>query len=195
MMLRLVSVYYGKGEVILGPDASTLYAKVIWSVAAVYICCTALRLARFNAEVSSPEEKDHRWFKGLPSPGAGGTVAALILLHQHLALVVFNQDVPTSVREPESFAPIAALAIPAVTLLCALAMVSRMRYPHFVNRYLKGRKSFGRVAALVMVLAAGAWWFHQMLAVALVCYAMSGPAFWLIQRFRKPSPLPVGNDS
>lgn len=170
MMLRLVSQYYGKGEVILGPDAGTAYAKIIWSIAAVYICCTALRLARFNAETTSSDEADHRWFKGLPSPGAGGTVASLILLHQHLSFVTFS-----AAPEPESFAPIGALAIPAVTLLCALAMVSRIRYPHFVNRYLKGRKSFAFIAGLVMVLAAGAWWFHEILAAAMVLYALSGP--------------------
>ncbi|MFO0782665.1 MAG: CDP-alcohol phosphatidyltransferase family protein [Phycisphaerales bacterium] len=176
MMLRLISQYYGRGEVILGPDAGTWYAKAIWSIAAVYVCCTALRLARFNAETSSASEKDHRWFKGLPSPGAGGAVAALILLHQHMALVEFAEK-----GEPASFAPISALAIPAVTLLCALAMVSRMRYPHFVNRYLKGRKSFGSVAFLVVVLAAGAWWFHYVLAGALVIYALSGPFVSLFQ--------------
>lgn len=177
MMLRLVSEYYGKGEVILGPDAGTGYAKIIWSIAAVYICCTALRLARFNAETTSAEEVDHRWFKGLPSPGAGGTVAALILLHQHLSFVTFSGR-----EEPVSFAPIAALAIPAVTLLCAFAMVSRLRYPHFVNRYLKGRKSFAFIAGLVMVLAAGAWWFHELLAAGLVAYALSGPALRLFGR-------------
>lgn len=177
MMLRLVSQYYGQGEVILGPDAGTIYAKIIWSIAAVYICCTALRLARFNSETTSAEEIDHRWFKGLPSPGAGGAVAALILLHQHLALVKFNLT-----TEPASFAPIAALAIPAVTLLCAFAMVSRLRYPHFVNRYLKGRKSFAFVAGLVMVVAASVWWFHEILAVALVAYALSGPLLHFARR-------------
>lgn len=191
MMLRLVSVYYGKGEIILGPDAGTMYAKIIWSIAAVYICCTALRLARFNAEIASPEEKDHRWFKGLPSPGAGGTVAALILLHQHLALVVFDEARPNSVPEPASFGPTAALAIPAVTLLCAFAMVSRLRYPHFVNRYLKGRKSFVKVVGLVVMLAMGAWWFHQVLAVALVCYALSGPAIWVARGLRRHPASPA----
>ena len=82
-------------------------------------------------------------------------------------------------EEPESFAPIGALAIPAVTLLCAFAMVSRVRYPHFVNRYLKGRKSFAFIAGLVMVMAASAWWFHEVLAAALVAYALSGPAMAL----------------
>lgn len=188
MMLRLVGVYYGKEQMILGPDADTWYAKVIWSIAAIYICCTALRLARFNAETATAEEKDHRWFKGLPSPGAGGAVAALILLHQHLALVVFNESRVGSMPEPASFGPTAALVLPAVTLLCAFAMVSKLRYPHFVNRYLKGRKSFVKIVFLVSVLAMGAWWFHEVLAVSLVAYALSGPVITALHAWRKPNP-------
>ena len=85
MTLRLISHYYGPaGDLtILGP-ADSAYAKILWAIAAFYMCCTALRLARFNAEVRSAKEEDHLYFKGLPSPGAGGTVASLIVLHQHL---------------------------------------------------------------------------------------------------------------
>lgn len=176
MMLRLVGLYYGPGDVILVPDAGNLYARLCWSVAAVYICCTALRLARFNVESTNADEESHRWFKGLPSPGAGGTVASLTLLHQHLVLVVWRDDLPTG------FAATSAMAIPAVTLLCAFAMVSRLRYPHFVNRYLKGRKSLPAVAAIVVAVAVGVWWFHEALALALVGYSLSGPAILLMRK-------------
>jgi CDP-diacylglycerol--serine O-phosphatidyltransferase len=115
MMLRLVSVYYGgTGEgqqaTILGPDAGSLYARLCWSIAAIYICCTALRLARFNVETASAAEDDHRWFKGLPSPGAGGAVASLTLLHQHLVLVTWKDELPAG------FGATSSLIIPAATL-------------------------------------------------------------------------------
>ncbi|MFM7134607.1 MAG: CDP-alcohol phosphatidyltransferase family protein, partial [Planctomycetota bacterium] len=60
MTLRLVSHYYGPAEglAILGP-ADNAYAKFLWAIAAFYMCCTALRLARFNAEVRSAKEEDH----------------------------------------------------------------------------------------------------------------------------------------
>ena len=178
MMLRLVSVYYGPddGTAILGPDAGNLYARLCWSVAAIYICCTALRLARFNVEASGAGDDDHLWFKGLPSPGAGGTVASLTLLHQHLALVTWKDALPAG------FGATSSLIIPATTLLCALAMVGKVRYPHFVNRYLKGRKPLAGVAAAVAVVLLSVWWFHEALAIAMTAYALSGPAAALFRR-------------
>lgn len=189
MMLRLVSLYYGPGEhgpaeTILGPDAGNLYARLCWSVAAIYICCTALRLARFNVETASADEDDHLWFKGLPSPGAGGAVASLALLHQHLVLVTWRDELPAG------FGRASALLIPLATMLCAFAMVSRVRYPHFVNRYLKGRKSVPAVALALMVVAVAVWWFHEALALALTGYALSGPVGALLRRRPEAEPAP-----
>ena len=177
MTLRLVSHYYGpaEGHTLLGP-ADNAYAKVLWAIAAFYVCCTALRLARFNAEVRSEKKEDHLYFKGLPSPGAGGTVASLTLLHQHLALVTWKDALPAG------FGATSSLIIPATTLLCALAMVGKVRYPHFVNRYLKGRKPLAGVAAAVAVVLLSVWWFHEALALALTGYALSGPVGMLARR-------------
>jgi hypothetical protein len=76
------------------------------------------------------------------------------------------------------------------TLLCAFAMVSRVRYPHFVNRYLKGRKSVPAVAIGLMIVATAVWWFHEALAIAMTAYALSGPATALVRR-----PAPAGAPS
>ncbi|MEI6475839.1 MAG: phosphatidylcholine/phosphatidylserine synthase [Planctomycetota bacterium] len=178
MMLRLVSLYYGsgEGETILGPDTGNLYPRLCWSIAAIYICCTALRLARFNVETASASEDDHLWFKGLPSPGAGGAVASLTLLHQHLVLVTWKAELPVG------FGSTSSLFIPAATLLCAFAMVSPMRYPHFVNRYLKGRKSLPAMASMLVVVAIGVWWFHEALAIGMTGYAISGPIGSMFRR-------------
>jgi CDP-diacylglycerol--serine O-phosphatidyltransferase len=189
MMLRLVSLYYGPGgsgdETILGPDTGNLYARLCWSVAAIYICCTALRLARFNVETASASEEDHLWFRGLPSPGAGGTVASLTLLHQHLVLVTWKAELP------QGFGATSSLFIPAATILCAFAMVGRIRYPHFVNRYLRGRKSLGAVATATVVVAVSVWWFHEALAAAMTGYALSGP---LGAAFRRRADAVAGTD-
>ena len=47
------------------------FAQMVWLIATVYVCCAALRLARFNVEASS-QEAAHTGFRGLPSPGASG---------------------------------------------------------------------------------------------------------------------------
>jgi CDP-diacylglycerol--serine O-phosphatidyltransferase len=87
MVLSLVASYLGSdGQLtILGPDADLPWGKVVWGIAAVYVCCTALRLARFTVE-TQPQKgpNDHMAFHGMPSPGAAGLIASIILLHQHV---------------------------------------------------------------------------------------------------------------
>ncbi len=183
MMLRLVSHYYGPANYtgILGPDADSVYIKLVWVIAAFYLCCTALRLARFNVEVRSPDEADHRWFAGLPSPGAGGCVASLIILHQHMLFIDYQQTAP------DSFARASSLLIPLATLACGLGMVSRLRYTHIVNRYLKGRKDFAFAVRLVIPLACALVWFHPTMAAAFMLYALSGPMGALAHKTPAPA--------
>ena len=180
MMLRLVSHYYGPDGAtsIMGPEVDSVYARIAWAIAAVYICCTAMRLARFNAEASAGGE-EHRTFHGLPSPGAAGVVASLIVLHQHLL------HRPSGPETELIFARASAAVIPAVTLLAAFAMVSRIRYVHMTNRYLRGRHDFATLLKIVIPLAAAIWWPQITLALGFTVYAMSGPVRAL--RRRKPS--------
>jgi CDP-diacylglycerol--serine O-phosphatidyltransferase len=177
MTLRLISHYYGPaGELtILGP-ADSAYAKVLWAVAAFYMCCTALRLARFNAEVRSAKEEDHLYFKGLPSPGAGGTVASLIVLHQHLL-----HETP-GIEGGLAFARLAALGIPLVTIIVAFAMISNIRYQHFSNRVLRARRGFQSLLKIVLPVIIAIWWPVQALAAGFVIYALSGPAMAVFRR-------------
>lgn len=188
MMLRLVGYYYGGPDNytgVLGPDADSVYGKVIWGIAAFYICCTALRLARFNVETVSHAEEDHRSFRGLPSPGAAGAVASLILLHQHLWVTRFNE------LPPPGFGATSSLAIPIVTVFCSSAMVSRLRYAHIVNRYLRGKRSFAYVAWIVAPFVLAIWWFQITLAVLFTVYLLSGPVLTIMSRGKLRHRLPA----
>ena len=143
-----------------------LVGPYLWAVAAVYLSCAALRLARFNLELGPGRVVEHKTFRGLPSPGAAGAVASLILLHQHLLVANFGSDVPTSFVRG---------AIPLVAILCALAMVSSIPYTHVANRYLYGPKSFPYIARLVVLLVLAVWWLQETAAVVFTTYALSGP--------------------
>ncbi|MBC23666.1 MAG: hypothetical protein CMJ32_07095 [Phycisphaerae bacterium] len=179
MMLRLVSHYYGEnGTLILGPEADSAYAKVIWGVAAVYVCCTALRLARFNVETPSASTEDHSMFAGLPSPGAAGAIASLIVLHQHGLSAWLGAD------DSMTFARISALGIPLITLLCALAMNSRLPYVHIAIRYLSGNRDISYLIRIVVPCALAIFWFQEVLAIGFTAYALSGPWHWLRSRMK-----------
>ncbi len=181
MMLRLLSFYVGpeQSPMILGPEADNAFAKVLWGIAAVYVCCTALRLARFNVETLSASVDDHLLFRGLPSPGAAGAVASLIVLHEHYTRDIALEDVSLL------FARWTALGIPVITLLCGVAMVSSIPYVHYVNRYVRGRRSFGYVVRLVIPLFLAAWWFQEMLAVVFTVYAVYSPLRLTVSRLRR----------
>ena len=182
MMLRLVSHYYGPSpdHAILGP-ADDEWGKVLWAIAAFYVCCTALRLARFNAEVRSDKAEDHLFFKGLPSPGAGGTIASLIVLHQYL---LYRH---AGIEEGPAFARAAALGIPIVTAIVAFAMVSNIRYSHFVNKILRSRRTFPGLIRVVLPVLVAIWWPRETLAAGFVLYALSGPVMALIRPARTPA--------
>jgi CDP-diacylglycerol--serine O-phosphatidyltransferase len=56
-------------------EISTLTGKLGWLAAFLYVACAALRLARFNTQVGIA---DKRYFQGLASPAAAGTLVFTI---------------------------------------------------------------------------------------------------------------------
>jgi len=190
MTLRLVAIHLDHTNIIVGAEADNIFGKIIWGAAAVYVCCAALRLARFNVEMDNDPVNDHSLFRGLPSPGAAGTVASLVILHQHLLVTQFGGApvIPGEALQadaPLSFVQWAALGIPLIMLLCAFAMVSNVPYVHLVNRYFRGQKSFHYMVRLVVLLAFAIWSFRITLAITLTAYALSGPARLVLNRFKR----------
>ena len=64
-------------------------------------------------------------------------------------------------------------------------MVSSIPYVHVMNRYVRGRRSFGYVAGLVVMLVLAIWWFQQMLALVFTVYAAYSPARLVVARLRR----------
>jgi CDP-diacylglycerol--serine O-phosphatidyltransferase len=180
--IRLIMNHLAVDGFIIGPEADGLFGKVIWGAAAVYVACAALRLARFNVEMDNAEVNDHSLFRGLPSPGAAGTVASLVILHQHLMVKFFSDA-----AAPSTFIKSAALGIPAIMLLCAFAMVSNIPYLHFTNRFVRGPRDFPYIVRTVIILAFAIWWFKYTLAAAFTAYALSGPWRMLWRMRRRPT--------
>lgn len=183
LTLRLVSLVLEDGFII-GPEADDILGKIIWAAAAVYVCCAALRLARFNLEATAElnvsdtdadtNAQTSKQFRGLPSPGAAGTIAGLIALHQNL----LGGDVP------QEYVRGAALVIPLVMLICGLVMVSSIPYVHATNRFVRGQYSIKYVVRFVVLFALLVWWLEYTLAILFTTYALSGPVRLLILKIR-----------
>lgn len=146
-----------------GVDA---FPRLGWLVPLYYLVCCATRLARFNVQTA---RLDSRWFVGLPSPAAAGSIASFILLIPH----------PDGSR-------ILLLAMLATLATVGTLMVSTFRYWSFKSIDLRKPRSYRvalPIAACVVVLA-----FHPeaFLPALSAVYAGSGPVQWLLGRLRSP---------
>ena len=166
LMLQAVSKALG-GEIehfdILRSQAPAL-ARGMIAIAVIYVCCTVVRLARFNIE-NAPDVLRHMSFKGLPSPGAAATVASLVLLFDRVHMQ----------QQALWFSWTVGVALPAVTFAVAILMVSRMRYPHLVNQFIVGKRPVSYIIKALVVLVAALLYVELTLAVVTVLFAATGP--------------------
>ncbi len=141
--------------------------KMAFLTAAFFAVCACLRLARYNAEHAEPTQAVTH-FSGLPTPGAAGVVAGVAMVHAHL-LAWIDPGLTWKIVMAYS------VGFGMLTTM-GLLMVSRVPYVHFANRFLRGRKSVGRLALLFFVMMlAFQFDLARVLAVAFVGYALSGP--------------------
>ncbi|MFP4056587.1 MAG: CDP-diacylglycerol--serine O-phosphatidyltransferase [Candidatus Brocadiia bacterium] len=143
----------------LAAQAGPEHPRLVWLSCMVFAVCAALRLARFNVE-HRPGEEDHQHFHGLPTPAAAGQVVSLIILHGYLV-------------EAHEVAFVQRL-VPAATFFTGVLMVSRVRYPHAVNRLLSGNHTFADIVFLVMVALLVATLKELTLAVGFTGFTLAG---------------------
>src|SRR3954467_736761 len=75
--------------------------------------------------------------------------------------------------------------LPIVVVSSGLLMVSNVRYPHLVNRYLRGRKALARLISVVVLVLLVIVAHRYMLGVGCLLYAMWGPISWGYARARR----------
>ena len=59
--------------------------KIGWAISFIYAAAAALRLARFNCQLNTPTN-NKKYFIGLPSPAAAGSVAGLIWASEYFSI-------------------------------------------------------------------------------------------------------------
>lgn len=160
-----------------GPMAPILITRLIWATAAFYMACAMLRLARFNVS-NDHGEQHHFSFFGLPTPGAAGAIVAMVLMQQSLLLDAADMHSPFFQTVLQSLSAVCVVILPAALLLMGLLMVSPIRYPHLVNRYLRGKRSIWRligalVAILLLIVS-----HRYALGIGMMAYALWGGAAW-----------------
>lgn len=140
--------------------------KLGWLAAFLYVAATALRLARFNTQVT-----DKRYFQGLPCPSAAGIIASIVWMGSGYEFEGVSIAIPVSI----------------LMVIVAGLMVSLIRYSSFKNIDFKGRVPFVTVVLAVLVITAVALEPPEMLFAVFLLYGISGPVvtLWRVRKMRK----------
>ncbi|UCF43515.1 MAG: CDP-alcohol phosphatidyltransferase family protein [Planctomycetota bacterium] len=176
LMLKVVE-YKLAGLSEMNPAFVNFVTRFVWLAAAAYISCAAIRLARFNVE-NEEDESAHMSFIGLPSPAAAGVIVSLVIFHQ--------ETLPElSARSTEAYViceNAIIYALPFLLLGVSVLMVSRIRYPHILNQYLKGKKPFAHLIRALVFLGLIIWSRQAALVLIFCGFAASGFLRWFYYR-------------
>jgi CDP-diacylglycerol--serine O-phosphatidyltransferase len=164
--------------------------RLLWVIAALFVVCVVLRLARFNVETD--EDDSHEEFSGLPSPAAAGTVASFPLAMYGLRNLAADSDAMGQ-QVAAWLIPAIKIALPLITLAVACLMVSRVRYPHIFNQLFRGRRNRQHLIQLVFAAAVISQ-VHEMAVPLIFCYfAFASPLRAAWRRAHRPTTLqPAG---
>ncbi|MFH0887992.1 MAG: CDP-diacylglycerol--serine O-phosphatidyltransferase [Planctomycetota bacterium] len=157
LMLKIVCTYH-----------SNIPIKFIWVAAAFYLVCAALRLARFNVETTTSEE-EHQYFLGLPTPGAAALLASIVVVYTDKDYSKYNIGVIISV-------------MPFLTILLAALMISRFRYAHFLNRFLRVRSFIQLVYIILLAFCISVFHLPVTMSLIFLAYVLSGPISYFGQK-------------
>lgn len=134
--------------------------KLGWLAAFIFAAAGALRLARFNTQVSVA---DKRYFQGLPIPAAAGVLASMVWLCVDSEILGDGVSMMTAV----------------LAIIIAILMVSNVRYYSFKEIDLKGRVPFVAILLVVLAFVGISLDPPKILFLIFFCYALSGPIFTL----------------
>ena len=87
-----------------------------WLLGFLFVSAAVYRLARFNAMVEEGTDSK-QYFTGLPTTGAGGMVAALVILHEYLIYRSHSSNIILEI-------------LPIVSVILSVLMVTRVKFPN-----------------------------------------------------------------
>ena len=156
------------------------FPRTGWMVAAVYLACGALRLARFN--ILSMRGVTSKEFVGFPIPSAAAMVVSVTLFMMWMA----KKDIVTPVGTPEHPLGPYRWVLWVLMLLLSGLMVSTIKYPTFKKIDWKLRESLAAFVGGLVVLFFGVQWPEVTLSLLFVCYMIYGMVRpWVSKRLRR----------
>ncbi len=142
------------------------FGRLGWLASFFFVACGALRLARFNVQVSVIEKG---YFQGLPIPMAAGIVASSVLAFHELEIDASRN-----------------YGLLAMTFLLGFVMVSNFRYRSFKDVDLRQRLPFTYLVLGVFLFAVIAMRPEVMLFVLFMSYAVLGAIVGFLRLGKEP---------
>ena len=152
------------------------FGRLGWLASFLFVCCGALRLARFNVQKGII---DPNYFNGLPIPVAAATISAFILFINAVGGILESKH----------------LVFIILIYMISFLMVSTLNYPSFKNLDLHGRhKNFNLLVSVILVCVLIAYKPSISFFPLMVLYICSGPVI-TIYRINFTKKLNKGIDS
>ena len=150
------------------------FERTGWAIAAVYLVCGGIRLARFNVLSARPNAASHgREFIGFPIPSAAAVVVSVTLMIMWL-------------QGHDRVLGRSRWVLPVLMLLLSVLMVSNVRYPTFKYIDWTVQKHVAAFAVLVVTVLGIVVFKEVMLAVVFVAYMLYGLVRpWVSKRWRR----------
>ncbi len=136
-----------------------------WLAVGLFVCCSALRLARFNSQAGMTQQG---YFIGLPVPAAAVMLAGIVLIYKYLG----HSELPDK-----------TIALLLVTYCLAALMVSGVPYPSFKQFELHRRQPLWLLVLLVVFLTVGYAHYQVVVLGGISIYVFGGPVVWLLRHW------------
>lgn len=135
-------------------DVFVNHTQVGWFIAAMYLICGALRLARFNCLAVMPNRSSSDDFTGFPIPAAAGVVASLTLFLMWIDEKAF---IGGNIR----------YVMPFILIFLSLMMVSEVNYPSFKKINWRTKRPFHKMVAIILIVAFFVLLYDKILPIVL----------------------------
>jgi CDP-diacylglycerol--serine O-phosphatidyltransferase len=141
--------------------------RVGWIIAAFYLVCGALRLARFNVAAAVSNSGGSKEFTGFPIPAAAGLISSitLLLLNLYERQIDFQQGHGRYV-------------LAALMVFLSYMMFSKFRYPSFKGFSWRTEHSLPKfllVVGLLLVTVLNFWWMPALIFLSYLLYGFFRP--------------------
>lgn len=137
------------------------FPRTGWIIAAVYLVCGALRLARFNCLAAANSAAANREFTGFPIPAAAGLIASLTLFMLFL-------------DEHERSPGAGKWVLPPLMLFLAWMMFSKFKYPSFKGLSWRSTRSIPKFIGILLVVVVTVLNFEWMPFILFLTYLLYG---------------------